>query len=218
MMLVSFQDLVPSHWTRKNNCSANTDSQGSELPRTLSEPTILHLKTPQDSWLDKTFLLGKAVVSLQDYSWLWADENEVKDYPQWIKEPCFPCAPSRLPAHLHSSPFLVSLLPPQGRPHPGSPSSLGLGWILSPFSALLRFFLKTYPTHSELYVFCCHPSGIFVLQVLFLGIFSPCPFALYHCHFVTCDSTQIINNLTWTACQLPVFPSRQQVQKQAGDI
>ena len=65
-MLVSFQALVSSHLTRITALQTQPFRTGS--PKTLSKPVVLHLKTPQDTWLNKTFLFGKAAVSLQDYS------------------------------------------------------------------------------------------------------------------------------------------------------
>ena len=64
-MLVSSQALVPSHWTRITALQTQPFRTGS---KTLSKLVVLHLKTPQDTWLNKTFLFGKAAVSLQDYS------------------------------------------------------------------------------------------------------------------------------------------------------
>lgn len=192
-MLVSSQTLAPSHLTRITALQTQPFRTGS--PETLSEPVVLHLKTPQDTWLDKTCLFGKAAVGLQESSLSSEQRKWMEDHPRRMKEPCFPCAPSWVPAGLHSSPCPASLPLPQGSPSPGSLSSLCLRPTPSRSPALLRFFPNTLPARSGLCV-SRHPSSIAVLQAPFLGILSPCPLALYHCHSVTCDSTQTISTLT----------------------
>lgn len=111
---------------------------------------------------------------------------------QGTTEPCSPGAPFLGPGCHTPVPCSLSLPCPQGPPHPGSLSSLYPGWRLSPTWVHLRSSWKTWQTQSDCCAFCNHLGDILEFQVLSLDIF--CPFALYHCHPVTCESIQTVNN------------------------
>lgn len=110
----------------------------------------------------------------------------MKDYPKWIKEPYFLCAPFWMPCH-HTCPlYPVCLLCPQWSCSCSSLSFLGLGCTLSPTSVHLHSVSHICQIHSEFCAFGHLPTDTFVSQVLFHEIFSLNLFVLYHCHFVTC--------------------------------
>lgn len=133
----------------------------------------------------------------------------MKDYPKWIKEPYFLCAPFWMPCH-HTCPlYPVCLLCPQWSCSCSSLSSLGLGCILSPISVHLHSFSQTYQIHSAFCAFGHHPTYTFVSLVPCHEIFCLILFALYHYHFVTCEYFANETTTTTVGNQLlKIYPVR----------